>query len=286
MKNFFLFLRGINYFHYLRKCDIMINNTSKDSEWFDFSQQQTSTNPLIKFLAIILISVYYFMITDLIRMYLLILIVVLYYTLNSFPYQVSKPRYRFLFIFSILIFSVQILTVRQGSFLFHMIPEIAEFGPFFPIYERGAFFGFLLVGRFLGVITVSWVFIDSTNPFDFAQSLTKIKIPYRLAYSLSLALRFTPVLNTEILTIRNAQQTRGLNTSPNTVKGTFNILKFTLYPIISSTLNRIKYITLSMEGRAFGLYADRNPLNEVELQIIDLLKLLILIIVLFLLLSV
>jgi energy-coupling factor transport system permease protein len=175
---------------------------------------------------------------------------------------------------------VQVIAIRQGALLIYIIPKTVGVGPFLPIYEKGLFYGLLLVGRFWGVVTISWVFIDSTNPFDFAQSLTKLKIPYRLAYSLSLALRFTPVLNNEITTIRNAQQTRGLNTSPNSLKGTFNILKFTLFPIISSTLGRIKYITLSMEGRAFGLYTERTPIKEVSFRLLDLTKLITLLLIL------
>jgi energy-coupling factor transport system permease protein len=162
-----------------------------------------------------------------------------------------------------------------------LIPKILSVNPIFPIYEKGLYYGLLLIGRFWGVITVSWVFIDSTNPFDFAQSLTRIKIPYRLAYSLSLALRFTPVLNNEIQIIRNSQQTRALNTNPNSFRGIINLLKFTLFPIISSTLGRIKYITLSMEGRAFGLYPERNALQKVQFRYIDLLKLLLVLLILY-----
>ncbi|MHA1994810.1 MAG: energy-coupling factor transporter transmembrane component T family protein [Candidatus Hodarchaeales archaeon] len=243
-----------------------------------------ATNPVIKFIAIIAIAVYYFMITDLYRMYLLIFAILIYYNFKALPYQVAKPKYRFLIIFSLLIVIVQLAASRQGDLVFFLIPKIFNLGPFFPIYQKGLFYAILFVGRFWGVITISWVFIDSTNPFDFAQSLTNLKVPYRLAYSLSLALRFTPVLNNEITVIRNAQQTRGLNSTPNSIKGTYNLLKFTLFPIISSTLNRIKDITLSMEGRAFGLYVDRTPLKEIPLQILDIIKLFVLILLLMLLL--
>ncbi|PWI47356.1 hypothetical protein CEE45_12235 [Candidatus Heimdallarchaeota archaeon B3_Heim] len=255
-----------------------------NSDWPSFTTPTRTMNPVIKFLAITLIAIYYFIITDLIRMYSLIFIVLIYYNFKSFPYQVSKPKYRFLIIFSLLIFLVQAFANNQGKLVFYLIPRIIEVGPFIPIHENGLFLGLLLVGRFWGVITISWVFIDSTNPFDFAQSLTQLKVPYRLAYSLSLALRFTPVLNNEIMTIRNAQQTRGLNTNPNSLKGTFNLLKFTLFPIISSTLSRIKDITLSMEGRAFGLYVDRTPLKEIPFRISDMMLYLMLMMVLWLLL--
>jgi energy-coupling factor transport system permease protein len=237
-------------------------------------------NPLVKFIIILLIAIYYFVEVDLYKVYIVLTCVLLFYNFSSFPYQVSRPKYKFLLLFSIIIFSVQILSVHQGKFLFYLVPSLFSFDPLIPVYSNGLYFGLLLLGRFWGVITISWVFIDSTNPFAFAQSLTKIGIPYRIAYSLSLSLRFTPVLNTEIGIIRRAQQTRGLNTNPNSVRGAFNILKFTIFPLISSTLNRIRDITLSMEGRAFGLYEQRTSLKEVPLRVSDGFKLLTTILVL------
>jgi energy-coupling factor transport system permease protein len=221
------------------------------------------TNPLIKFLLILIIALFYFAITDIVKIYCLLIIVLLYYNFHTFPYQVSKPKYRFLIIFSLLIFFVQILSNQRGNIAFYLLPRL-------PIYEEGLYFGILLIGRFWGIISISWVFIDSTNPFGFANSLISLKIPYRLAYSLSLALRFTPVLNNELNIIKNAQQTRGLNTSPKSIKGAYNLLRYTLFPLISSTLNRIQYITISMDGRAFGLYQSRTTVIESPLQLSDI----------------
>ena len=242
-------------------------NTIQNKNLVSLKSSSNETNPLIKFIIILLIAIYYFIVADLYKVYIVLICILLYYNLVSFPYQVSKPKYKFLLLFSFVIFFVQVLSIHQGEFLFYLIPSLSSIGPFIPIYSDGLYFGILLLGRFWGVITISWVFINSTNPFDFAQSLTKIGIPYRIAYSLSLSLRFTPVLNTEISIIKRAQQTRGLNTNPNSLRGAFNLLKYTLFPLISSTLNRIRDITLSMEGRAFGLYTHRTSLKEIPLRL-------------------
>ncbi len=258
-------------------------NTNQLKNLISLRSFSHETNPLIKFIIIFLIAIYYFIVVDLYKVYIVLTCVLLYFNLSTFPYQVSKPKYKFLLLFSVVIFSVQVLSLHQGDFLFYLIPSLSSFGPFIPVYSDGLYYGILLLGRFWGVVTISWVFVDSTNPFDFAHSLTKIGIPYRIAYSLSLSLRFTPVLNTEISIIRRAQQTRGLNTNPNSIRGAFNILKYTLFPLISSTLNRIRDITLSMEGRAFGLYEQRTSLKEIPLRLTDGLKLLTILLILSLL---
>ncbi|MHA1444058.1 MAG: energy-coupling factor transporter transmembrane component T family protein [Candidatus Hodarchaeales archaeon] len=258
-------------------------NTDQQKDLISLDPFIHETNPLIKFIIIFIIAIYYFIEVDLIKVYIVLTFVLLYFNLSTFPYQVSRPKYKFLLLFSVVIFSVQVLSLHQGDFLFYLIPSLSSFGPFIPVYSDGLYYGILLLGRFWGVITISWVFVDSTNPFDFAHSLTKIGIPYRIAYSLSLSLRFTPVLNTEIRIIRRAQQTRGLNTNPNSFRGAFNVLKYTLFPLISSTLNRIRDITLSMEGRAFGLYEQRTSLKEIPLRLTDGLKLFTIILILSLL---
>ena len=248
---------------------LFVNSSLKD--------QNIGTNPLVKFFGIILVSIILVGSPNLIKIYCIVLSIILFYFLVPLPFNVAKPRYRFMFLFSATIFLVQILFVHEGNFLFNLISiQIGEYGPFFPIYDKGLYQGFLLVGRFWGLISISWVFINSTNPFDFAQSLTKIGIPYRFAYSLSLALRFAPVFSVETNVIQNAQQSRGLNVNPNTIRGITNLLRYTLIPMISSTLNRIRDITISMDGRAFGSYSTRSYIKEIPFTLLDFLKLIVL----------
>ena len=233
------------------------------------------TNPLLKFVLIVLISVFLFIIQDLIKIYILIIVIFLFLRFVKLPYNVAKTRYRALLIFSLAIFLVQILFVNKGELLFYIMPKIQEIGPFIPIYAGGLYQGFLLVGRFWGVILISWIFVNSTNPFEFAQSLAKIGIPYRFAYTMSLALRFVPVLENEATLVQNAQQARGLNTSPSNFKGIMNLLRFTFTPLITSTMNRIRDVTISMDGRAFGYYSNRSYLKTLPFKKQDWIKLVV-----------
>lgn len=240
-------------------------------------EQMSGTNPLVKFFAVIAVSLLLFGTSNLLKIYFIVIIIILLFIFGKLPYKVAKPRYKIMIIFSFTIFLVQILFVHGGSFLFHLIPvRIGDYGPFLPIYEKGVFQGLILIGRFWGLISISWVFINSTNPFAFAQSLTKIGIPYRFAFSLSLALRFAPVFSTETSIVQNAQQARGLNVNPSNLKGILNLLRHTLIPMIGSTLSRIRDITISMDGRAFGSYTTRSYIREVPFPFVDGAKLIVL----------
>lgn len=232
------------------------------------------TNPLVKFIIVLMVSLALFINIELIKIYGIVLVLLLFYLVWPFPYEITKPRYKMITTFSLTIFLVQVIFNQNGEFLFYLLSfKINNSGPFFPVYSDGVYQGFLLMGRFWGLISVSWIFVNSTNPFEFAHSLTKIKIPYRIAFTLSLALRFTPVFNNEIKIIQNAQQSRGLNVKSNNMRGIKNILQFTLIPLIGSTLNRILGLTISMEGRAFGSYNMRSFLLDVPFSLFDLIKL-------------
>jgi energy-coupling factor transport system permease protein len=238
----------------------------------------SKTNPMVKFIIVVFISFALFFYLGLIKIYGIVFILIIFFLLWPLPYEIAKPRYKMIVTFSVTIFLVQILFNQNGDLLFHIFNfKIGNSGPFFPIYSQGVYQGLLLMGRFWGLISVSWIFVNSTNPFEFAHSLTKIKIPYRIAFTLSLALRFAPVFSNETKIIRNAQQARGLNIKSNNISGIKNILKFTLIPLIGSTLNRILGLTISMQGRACGSYNNRSYVSEVPFTVSDLLKLIIII---------
>ncbi|MFX1515892.1 MAG: energy-coupling factor transporter transmembrane component T family protein [Promethearchaeota archaeon] len=256
---------------------MMKNQKTPLLENFIEGDHLSGTNPLVKFFVVIAVSLLLFSTSNLLKIYCIVTGLILLFIFGKLPLKTARPRYKMMIFFSLTIFLVQIIFYRGGNYLFHLIPvTIGNVGPFFPIYEHGIFQGLILVGRFWGVITISWIFINSTNPFDFAQSLTKIGIPYRFAFSLSLALRFTPVFSRETYIIQNAQQARGLNVNPNNLKGILNLLRYTLIPLIGSTLTRIQDITISMDGRAFGSYAKRSYIREIPFTLLDGCKLIIL----------
>ncbi len=243
------------------------------------NERTVKTNPLAKFMIVIFVSFALFIYLDLIKIYIIVSILILFFLIWPLPYNIAKPRYKMITTFSVTILLVQILFNQNGDLLFYILNfKINQSGPFLPVYSQGVNQGLLLMGRFWGLISVSWIFVNSTNPFEFAHSLTKIKVSYRLAFTLSLALRFAPVFSNETKIIRNAQQARGLNIKSNNISGIKNILKFTLIPLIGSTLNRILGLTISMEGRAFGSYKERSYISDVPFKMSDLLKLILVIV--------
>ena len=93
----------------------------------------------------------------------------------------------------------------------------------------------------------------TTHPSQFASSLNQIGVSYKIAYSVSLTLRYIPDVQEEYQTIRLSQEARGLELSKKAklvqrIKGNLQIIS----PLIFSSLERIDSISTAMELRRFG----------------------------------
>ena len=97
------------------------------------------------------------------------------------------------------------------------------------------------------------LFVCTTNPSEFAASLNRIGVSYRISYSVALALRYIPDIQREYHDISLAQQARGVEMSKKTnlihrLKAASTIL----IPLVLSSMERIETISNAMELRGFG----------------------------------
>lgn len=102
-------------------------------------------------------------------------------------------------------------------------------------------------------IPIVLLFICTTNPSEFAASLNRIGVSYRISYAVALALRYIPDIQREYHDISLAQQARGTEMSskvslPQRLKAASTIL----IPLILSSMERIETISNAMELRCFG----------------------------------
>ena len=108
-------------------------------------------------------------------------------------------------------------------------------------------------------IPIVLLFVCTTNPSEFAASLSRIGVSYRISYAVALALRYIPDIQREFRDISLAQQARGTEMSKkaslvNRLKAASTIL----IPLILSSMERIETISNAMELRGFGKGAKRT----------------------------
>jgi len=121
------------------------------------------------------------------------------------------------------------------------------------------FYHLNVVLKYACTIPIVLLFVCTTDPSEFAASLNRIGVSYRISYSVALALRYIPDIQREYHDISLAQQARGVEMSKkaslvNRLKSASKIL----IPLVMSSLERIDTISNAMELRGFGKEKQRS----------------------------
>lgn len=163
-------------------------------------------------------------------------------------------KLRFIFVFGLLIFLVQIIWVRQGYPLLHLDLGVLHL----TIWSQGFWGGLQMMLRFVNVIGSSYLFVMTTNPNQLAYALMQAGLPYRAGFMLITALRFIPLFHLELAQIRNAQMAKGIELDGISFRRLLRVVKYLLVPLVISVLSKVDALTVSMESRAFGLHRTRS----------------------------
>lgn len=202
---------------------------------------------------------------------ILIVIVILLFRVSRVPLNLSRNRIRFIIIFSFLLLLFQVLITVNGTILGFVIPQLNNFGPFFPITDYGIERGLSIASRFLLVVLSSMLFVSVTDPTLLAHSLTRLRIPYRYSFALVIALRFLPLFDSENQIVRMAQKSRGIQPEVGGLKKILRTIQYTFFPLLASSLSRADSLAISMDGRGFGYSENRTYFRKSTWKTTDLL---------------
>ena len=120
------------------------------------------------------------------------------------------------------------------------------------------------------IFPMALLFVFCTQPSEFASSLNKIGLSYKISYSISLSLRYIPEITDDFSNIMHAQEARGVDISRNVSLKTriVNVSKV-LAPLVLSSIDRIDVITNAMVLRGFGNSKKRTWYRERSMKALD-----------------
>ncbi|MBR6574049.1 MAG: energy-coupling factor transporter transmembrane protein EcfT [Clostridia bacterium] len=118
------------------------------------------------------------------------------------------------------------------------------------------FYHLNVVLKYTCTIPIVLLFVCTTDPSEFAASLNRVGVSYRISYAVALALRYIPDIQREYHDIALAQQARGVEMSKKArLTDRLRSVSKILIPLILSSMERIDTISNAMELRGFG----KNP---------------------------
>lgn len=177
--------------------------------------------------------------------------------------KVPVKAYRTLLIATASVLSLNalfmfLLAPQQGAEFMGTETVLLPLG-FYSITQETLFYLVTITLKYFSMFPIALVFVFTTHPTEFSASLNRLGVPYKIAYAVSLTLRYLPEIKKDFVNIMHAQQARGIELSKKAslfsrLKNLTNILG----PLIFTSLDRTEEISNAMTLRGFGRHKSRT----------------------------
>jgi energy-coupling factor transport system permease protein len=125
--------------------------------------------------------------------------------------------------------------------------------------------GLAMLCRLL-IVVVAASIMTTSNSRDVVQGLIQWKLPYEIAFMVSLAARFLPMLGEEVRDSLTALQLRGIEPEALPLRKRLQLYSYLLMPVMVSTVIRAEQLSLAMEMRAFRAFPTRTSHRSLQLR--------------------
>ena len=190
----------------------------------------------------------------------LLLLSVLGFSLSKIKLSEIRLMSAFLVVFLIMNFILLFLfNPEYGPNLYGSRTVLFHIAGRYYVTLEQLFYQFNVSLKYVIGFPIAILFISTTNPSEFASSLSQLGVPYRISYSVSLALRYIPDIQNDYHEIAQSQEARGVALGKD-VKFTERLKNSAkiLLPLVLTSLNRIDEISNSMQLRSFGKMKKRT----------------------------
>lgn len=190
-------------------------------------------------------------------------------------FAVSKTKWRqvgTVFKFILLFLCLNLLAIfffspDQGAKIYGTKTVLMHLFGHYDLTAEQLFYEFNVMIKYFTVIPAVFMFIVTTNPSEFAASLNRIGVSYKIGYAIAIALRYIPDVQGDFEKIRHAQEARGIEMSSKASFGKrMKNMAAILFPLIFSSMDRIDVVSNAMELRGFGKHRKRTWYMGVPLK--------------------
>lgn len=190
-------------------------------------------------------------------------------------FKISTIRFKeisFIFWLIIIFLALNTITIyifspQEGVHLYGSSHVLLKGIGRYNLTEEQLFYLSNIILKYLVVTPIALLFVTTTHPSEFASSLNKVGVSYKIAYAVSLALRYIPDIQRDFKTVSKAQQARGIDlSSKSKLRKRVKNYAMILIPLILSSLDRVELIDNAMELRSFGKKNKRTWYSEKSIK--------------------
>ncbi|RKY97985.1 MAG: hypothetical protein DRQ10_07915 [Candidatus Hydrothermota bacterium] len=217
------------------------NNTMKLIGYLDRKSWLHEVNPLVKSVGMIMLITAAVISHKFLTPIMLIVFAFAILTSASIPISPILHFYKLVVFFSIGLILANFMFTRPVS---DEITLIFKFGPIMATAE-GLARGVRIVLRMLAILSVTSIFVLTTDPMDFLKVFAQLlHLQPRVAYPMLIGLRILPIFESELERVRLAQKVRRVR-----YKTFFHKLVLLSVPLLASAIRRAERISLAMAAK-------------------------------------
>ncbi len=143
---------------------------------------------------------------------------------------------------------------------------------------EGATYGLTVLLKSLTFVLAVPLVVFTTETGHMVVALTRIGVPYKLAFVFSATLRFFPLLISEVHSITEAQRLRGLDLEAMGPLSRVRLYGQMAVPLVLGALLRSQQIEIALQSRAFSGQRDRTYLHASMLKTTDIAMIVLLVV--------
>ena len=174
--------------------------------------------------------------------------------------NVRRLRLLFFLVFT-MTFIVWSLFFRGGTPWFH-------WGPI-SISAAGIRYALGMAIKLATFLAVGTVFLSTTKIEEFAYALTRMGVPYKLGFAMTLAVRLVPVFVDAAGTVVQAQRCRGFNFDEGNLVQRMRRYVPVIVPVFMGALRRADGMAMALEARGFQAARQRTEFEPFAWQARD-----------------
>ena len=179
--------------------------------------------------------------------------------------NVRRLRVLFVLVF-VMTFIIWTLFFRGG------VPLVA-WGPV-SISVVGLRFALGMAIKLATFLGVGVVFLSTTKIEEFAYALTRVGMPYKLGFAMTLAFRLVPVFLAAAVTVVQAQRCRGFNFDEGNLVQRMRRYVPVIVPVFMGALRRADGMAMALEARGFQSHQPRTTFEHFPFRASDAVALL------------
>ncbi|MCU0520416.1 MAG: energy-coupling factor transporter transmembrane protein EcfT [Anaerolineae bacterium] len=142
--------------------------------------------------------------------------------------------------------------------------------PLFWIFEvESMFYAINRTMTILMIVSMGVVLISTTRNEELIMGMIRMGLPYRVGFAVSTSLRLVPTVASSLMTISQAQRSRGLDLETGNIVDRLKKFLPLLVPVFISSIRNTNIFGMALESRGFGARPDRTYYLQMRMRATD-----------------